>query len=397
MYANFFNFGQMPFAALPEGESIYMAATHREALATLVYGVLAGKPVILLTGDIGLGKSTVLAAAIQQVKAERVLRVVKLPHPMLGPEEILRLLGQALDIQYWENMQLIHVALLRRVLTDSSARGEATVLVIDEAQGLSPQALEFVRLLSNLADASCNFQIVLAGQPELWQTLQQQEFRHLRQRIAIRAELEPLSRKDARDYLQYRLQRAGSTVQSVFTRGALKALLRHGRGVPRRINIIADNALIYAFGEGARKVAARNVNAASATLSVPKRPLFQRTFRRLSWILPVILLAIAVPAGMNGMNTYRGVPRQSPDVPTHHEAVHEAVHDESAKPPEASAVAVDSSQDSASVAPPTAAISEPVNENASANASTSAAANAAEHMDAAPVTPLSHGPRRDSL
>jgi hypothetical protein len=227
--------------------------------------------------------------------------------------------------------------------------------------------------------------------------LQQQEFRHLRQRIAIRAELEPLSRKDARDYLQYRLQRAGSTVQSVFTRGALKALLRHGRGVPRRINIIADNALIYAFGEGARKVAARNVNAASATLSVPKRPLFQRTFRRLSWILPVILLAIAVPAGMNGMNTYRGVPRQSPDVPTHHEAVHEAVHDESAKPPEASAVAVDSSQDSASVAPPTAAISEPVNENASANASTSAAANAAEHMDAAPVTPLSHGPRRDSL
>lgn len=378
MYANFFDFDQMPFGALPEGESIYLAVTHREALATLVYGVLAGKPVILLTGDIGLGKSTVLAAALKQVRAERVLRIVKLPHPMLGPEEILRLLGQALDIQYWENMQLLDVALLRRVLVDSSARGEGTVLVIDEAQGLSQQALEFVRLLSNLADASCDFQIILAGQPELWETLQQPAFRHLRQRIAIRAELEPLSRKDSHDYLQYRLQRAGATVQGVFSRAGLRALLRHGRGVPRRLNIIADNALIYAFGEGARKVAARYVNAASATLSVPRRPLIQRTLRQLSWILPIILLAIAVPAGMEGMNIHLAATRQSADAPAYHEPVSE----ESAHPPEASSVPVDSSQDTASLAPPTAANAVPETANASSNA----AANPAQHTDASPAT-----------
>jgi type II secretory pathway predicted ATPase ExeA len=318
MYADFFEFAAMPFDALPDGEDIYLAATHREALSTLVYGVLASKPLVLLTGDVGLGKSTVLATALEQVRTKRKLRIVSMPHPMLRPEEIMRLLGRGLDMKRAEVLKLRHFALLHQALRLTSARGEGTVLVVDEAQGLSHPTLEFLRLLSNIAmKSNCHFQIILVGQQELWATLQLESFRHLRQRVAIRAELKALPRKDARAYLQYRLQRVGSRLEKVFSRGALRTLLRLGRGEPRRLNWIADNALMYAFGDGVRSVSSAHVRAAAGALDGTQESIFQRAFRP-AWVLPAVLLAALVSAAVHMVNTHMPA-RQLPATPTHAE------------------------------------------------------------------------------
>jgi general secretion pathway protein A len=318
MYTNFFEFAAMPFDALPEGEDIYLAPTHREALATLVYGVLASKPIVLLTGDVGLGKSTVLATAMQQARSQRPLRVAMLPHPMMRPDEIMRLLGRALDMKRAETLKLRHFALLQHALKLTSDRGQGTVLVVDEAQGLSRTTLEFLRLLSNIAvKANCDFQILLVGQQELWEILKEESFRHLRQRVSIRAELKPLSRKDARAYLQYRLQRVGSTAENVFARGALRTLLRHGHGVPRRLNAIADNALMYAFGDESRTVASAHVRAAVDALDGKDTSVFRRAFRP-AWVLTSVLIAIILSVVFHSVSTHLP-PRQTPATPAHGE------------------------------------------------------------------------------
>lgn len=266
MYLQFFGMSRMPFGARTDGEPIFLAGTHAEALATLVYGLVSAKPLIMLTGDVGLGKTTLLRAALSKVRSS-TLRIWNLPHPLIQPQDLLRLLGRTLDMPGADRLRLPDVGEFHRVLLVAAGTGKRFALIIDEAQLLPPLTLEFVRLLSNLdAVARGFFYIVLVGQPELWARLQRPEWRHLRQRIALRAELRPLSSEASADYVRFCMRISNTDAETVLKPSALRALVRRGAGAPRRLNYIADNALLYAFGEGVRPVDARHIRAAAKTL-----------------------------------------------------------------------------------------------------------------------------------
>ena len=281
MYLQFFGMSQMPFKARADGEPIFLAGTHAEALATLVYGLLSAKPLIMLTGDVGLGKSTLLRAALSKVKSPQ-LEILNLPHPLLQPQDLLRLLGQTLEMPGALQLRLPDVGEFHRALLAAAGGVNRLALIIDEAQLLPPLTLEFVRLLSNLdAAAQGLFNIVLVGQPELWVRLQRPEWRHLRQRIGLRAELKPLSRQASADYVRFCMRVSNTEADIVFEPRALRALVRRGAGAPRRLNSIADNALLYAFGEGVRPVSARHIRAATSMLDGEEERLGQRALQAL--------------------------------------------------------------------------------------------------------------------
>jgi general secretion pathway protein A len=285
MYLQHFGMSRMPFGGRPDGAPIFMSPPHAEALATLVYGMVSAKPLIMLTGDVGLGKSTVLGAAIAKVKNPK-LRILTLDHPLLQPRDLLRMLGQTLGMSKATQLSLPDVRELHNEMLVAARDGMRLALIIDEAQLLPSVTLEFVRLLSNLeATARGTFCIVIVGQPELWAQLQRPQWRHLKQRIALRAELKPLSRAASADYLRFCLRIADTDVNYVFTSGALRTLVRRGAGVPRRLNFIADNALLYAFGEGQRPVRARHIRAAANMLDGSDGHLYRRAVRRLSLLI----------------------------------------------------------------------------------------------------------------
>jgi type II secretory pathway predicted ATPase ExeA len=266
MYLQFFGMSRMPFGPRTDGEPIFLAGTHAEALATLVYGLVSAKPLIMLTGDVGLGKTTLLRAALSKVRNPK-LRIWNLPHPLIQPQDLLRLLARTLNMPGADRLRLPDVGEFHRVLLVAAGTGKRFALIIDEAQLLPPLTLEFVRLLSNLDAVARGFlYIVLVGQPELWARLQRPEWRHLRQRIALRAELKPLSNQASADYVKFCMQISNVEAGKVLKPSALRALVRRGAGAPRRLNYIADNALLYAFGEGVRPVDARHVRAAAKTL-----------------------------------------------------------------------------------------------------------------------------------
>lgn len=295
MYERFFGLRQPPFATSPELQQLFFAETHREALARLVYGILARKPLIILTGDVGLGKSTMLRAALARATSHQALRVVSLPHPLLRPGDVLRIIARELDMPNAQQLRVSDLDAVHEAMKKLVADGQRLALVIDEAQSLPAETLEFVRLMSNLETGlSGNFQIVLVGQPELWEMLQGSEFRHLRQRIAIRAELQPLSKVEAGEYLRHRLKQAGAGIEQIFTKPAVAALIREGHGAPRRLNCIADNALLLAFGDQKKPVDLKHVEIAAETQDKVSNGVFKwrRWFRKpLLWITAPVLAA----------------------------------------------------------------------------------------------------------
>jgi len=300
MYLSFYGLNHPPFGVLPPSQPIYLAEAHREALATVIYGILARKPIFLLTGDVGLGKSTILRAALERV-AQEALRVVEIPHPVLTPVDVLRLLGAALGIAGATRLELADIETVHRAMRDIADAGGRVLLVIDEAQALPPETLEFIRLMSNLeAGARGHFQILLVGQPELLRTLNRHRFRALRQRIAIRSELKSLSSAEAEDYIRFRVELAGGTVEPLFTAGALRNLARRGRGIPRRINAIADNALLLSFGNGVRQLDSNAVRRGAAALDGSAGRLRQlAAMTPLRWaalaVFAVLGIALAIP------------------------------------------------------------------------------------------------------
>ncbi len=262
MYLTFFGFSSHPFATARIPAEVFPASGHREALATLLYGVLTRKPFIALTGETGTGKTTLLGIALSLL-GERRLHVLRLPDPLMEPAQLIRWLGAQLGV--WGAGDLLPGDLWRihDALQRCSADGRRIVIAVDEAQALPRGSLEILRLLSNFETGlDGRQQTILVGQPELLHTLQASDQRSLSQRIAIQAVLRSLGQRDAAAYVDFQLRRAGRHPQDVLTPQALRLILFHARGIPRRINTIADNALITAFGANARKVAAAHVREA---------------------------------------------------------------------------------------------------------------------------------------
>jgi general secretion pathway protein A len=268
MYQRFFGLMKEPFAMTPDPAFLFLTAAHREALAGLSYAVLGGKGFVVLTGDAGTGKTTLITKMLGSIPATRATFSVVL-NPTLAPDEFLELTLLDFGLAEVPASKAKRLVLLRQFLTDARQLGKSCVLVVDEAHKLSPPVLEEIRLLSNfeLADAKL-LQIVLAGQSELTNVLNRDDLRQLKQRISVRLNLHPLSQTDVGHYIQHRWTKAGSTQKHPFSEECTAHITNWSAGIPRLVNVICDNALMLAFGEGVTTVTSQHIAEVASDLDL---------------------------------------------------------------------------------------------------------------------------------
>ncbi|MBU6469386.1 MAG: AAA family ATPase [Gammaproteobacteria bacterium] len=290
MYAGYFGLSENPFAITPDPRYLFLSGRHTEALAHLLYGVTESGGFIQLTGEVGTGKTTLIRSLLE--KLPDTVDAALIINPRVSIPEFLRAICHELHIGTTPEhspQQLIDA--LNAQLLQAHARGRRVVLIIDEAQALSREVLEQVRLLTNLETSRQKLlQIILVGQPELRELLAREDLRQLAQRITGRYHLEPLSHKDARAYVHHRLNVAGA-LAPIFTAAGLRAVWRHTHGIPRLINIICDRALLGAYTHELRQVDRTLVRRAAHEVLEPR--LHANSRRRLLWAgtAAVILLS----------------------------------------------------------------------------------------------------------
>ncbi len=303
MYQEHFHLKQEPFSIAPDPSFLYLSSAHREALAHLMYGFSHGG-FVLITGEVGTGKTTLLRNLLKQTPPD--LDVAFILNPRLTVRELLETLCDELGVSYDpDSTQTVKqfIDALNRHLLATHRTGRSTVVIIDEAQNLSPAVLEQIRLLTNLeTDEKKLLRIILLGQPELAELLARQELRQLAQRITARYHLAGLNRQDSYAYVIHRLSRAGGNPH-IFTRGALRRLYRLAKGIPRIINVIADRALLGAYVEDRQRVSAAVVSRAADEV-LGRRP------RLRTWAATA-----AVGIGLAGIATAYFLPNPLPGTP----------------------------------------------------------------------------------
>ncbi len=249
MYAEFYGLKELPFALTPDPRFIYFTPSHTEVMANLHYGIESGKGLVVVTGEVGTGKTTILRWMMQRL--DRNVLVAYIFNPRLSVTDFYQHLASLLDIQKWETKPELLVA-LGQALESRHARGLRTVLIIDEAQGLSSAVLEEIRLLSNFeSDTAKQLQIVLTGQPELREVLNDPDLRQLKQRVALRCVIKALPNVEETDrYITSRLLISGAERTDIFSSSAIDYIYRCTEGIPRNINNLCDNALLAGFAAG---------------------------------------------------------------------------------------------------------------------------------------------------
>lgn len=245
----------------PDPHFFFMSKQHEDALESLVYGIKEGKGFMTLTGEVGTGKSTLCRKLLQRLKEDVDFAVIL--NPILSVVGLLKAINRdfgrdVLSETVEGQLDPLHDFLATRVQS-----GKRAVILIDEAQNLSIDALEMLRLLSNLeTDKKKLLQIILVGQPELEKTLEDHRLRQLAQRIHIRHQVGPLSLNETREYIFYRLMRAGAEGQVGFDKRAIKKVFRHSKGFPRVVNILCDRTLLAAYSHRSRTIGTEVVNEA---------------------------------------------------------------------------------------------------------------------------------------
>jgi len=289
MYNDYFSFHRAPFSISPDPEFLYLSEKHREALAHLVYGLQTDGGFVLLTGEVGTGKTTLLRSLLTRIPDN--LDVAFILNPKLTVKELLETLCEELGIPV-KKAEILgvkqYIDRLNRQLLKTHALGRSTVLIIDEAQNLSPAVLEQVRLLTNLETNDKKLlRIILIGQPELGEVLHRKDLRQLAQRITARFHLSALSAEDTYEYICHRLKKSGGS-PNTFSKRATRRVHRLAKGIPRLINIISDRALLGAYVEASHQVTARIVSNAAKEVKGPPRQLFGKS---LTAVLLVTILA----------------------------------------------------------------------------------------------------------
>jgi len=246
VYCEYYGLLKRPFEMTPDPAFLYLGEAHRESLATMVYGISSGKGFVMLTGEVGTGKTTLLHSLLAQLDSKTVSAFIF--NPRLEPLDFFAMLFSELGIKQPCVSKSDYLLTLNDFLIERMERNESTVLIVDEAQNLSADLLEEIRLLSNLETSTSKLiQIILVGQPELSDMLAQPELRQLRQRIALRHRLRPFDARETGDYIEERLRIAGYGGKSLFKRKAIREIYAVTGGTPRLINVVCDGALLLGY------------------------------------------------------------------------------------------------------------------------------------------------------
>lgn len=309
MYLNFFNLNKEPFQVTPDPSFLYLSPGHKEALASIIYGVEKKKGFVLIIGAVGVGKTTILRAFLE--KADKTqLKTIYLFNANITYSQLLKYIFKELSVSPSGDDISELVTQLHEVLIEEYKKGRNVLLLIDEAQNMPVDTLENLRMLSNLETATEKLiQVVFSAQPEFERTLNLEVLSQLKQRIAVKAVISPLSAEEGITYIQHRLKTAADKEAAIFTSRALREIVRNARGIPRLINVLCDNSLITAYGYGKKKVALCVVKEIIKDFGIT-RPLY------LWWIRGLISLVIILLAGVFAFKNSEVVVIDAADVPT---------------------------------------------------------------------------------
>jgi general secretion pathway protein A len=272
MYNGFFGLSRSPFAMTPDPRSLFLTDQHREALAGLSYAIVQQKGFAILEGQAGTGKTTLLRRLLEMLPQTEAL-VSFVVNPILSAEELLELLLIKFGVEDVPASKALRLTRLELLLLTAHKNGMVPVLIVDEAHKLNNDVLEEIRLLTNFENNDYKLlQIVLTGQPELRDVLNRKDLWQLKQRIAVRLHIDPLSPEQVKQYIQHRWTRADAITAPPFADDAIQLIALHSQGIPRLINSICDNSLLAAYSENSLAVTPQIVSEVVADLDLEVEP-----------------------------------------------------------------------------------------------------------------------------
>lgn len=295
MYNNYFGLKELPFSIAPDPHYLYLSEKHREALAHLIYGMGDQGGFVVLTGEVGTGKTTICRTVLEQLPDNA--NIAFIINPRQSVNQLLQSIFSELKIPYREGMTSKDmIDRLNGYLLGAHAEGKNTILIIDEAQNLSVDILEQLRLLTNLETSEKKLlQLIFLGQPELNDILARNDMRQLAQRVTARYHLSPLSKQETETYISHRLAVADCH-SPLFERSAIKKIYKYTLGVPRLINILCDRCLLGVFSEGGQTVSGRVVKKASAEVIMPPKKMLKK------WLLWSASALLLITVGLYGFS-----------------------------------------------------------------------------------------------
>jgi len=271
MYLSFYGLEKSPFGPTPDPEFLFLTHGHREALAQLTYAIQERKGFMLLTAEVGTGKTTLLQALRSRLDSNTAVAYVS--NSMLPFAGILEYVLEEFEIVKPGESHAQRLVTLQNFLVERHRAGQNTVLILDEAQNLFPQTMEQIRLLSNFETTKEKIlQILLVGQPELRAKLETTELRQLNQRITMRCSIPPLTRAGTRNYIRSRMQMAGARDGAIFSSEAQERIAEYARGIPRVVNSLCDHCLLIGYADQTRRITPAIVDEAIAYLEVGREP-----------------------------------------------------------------------------------------------------------------------------
>jgi general secretion pathway protein A len=259
MYLDFYHIEKAPFHITPDPEFLFLSPSHKAALGSIIYGIEERQGFVAISGEVGLGKTTILRSYLERVD-QRQLRTIYIFNANVSFRGLLKAIFAEFGLDYETEDLFEMVNHLHQVLIEEYQQGRNVALIIDEAQNMPVETLENLRMLSNLETSTEKLvQIILIGQPEFDQKLNLNELRQLKQRVVIRSTIEPLTPEESMAYIQHRLEKVAMTDRPLFTKGAFKHIVEHAKGTPRVLNILCTNALIAGFGYRQKPITAKTV------------------------------------------------------------------------------------------------------------------------------------------
>jgi len=253
MYEDYYGLKEKPFNILPDPDYLFMSKGHENAYTHLEYAIMENKGFVVVTGEIGSGKTTLINFLISKIQQEVQIGLINQTY--VTPTQFVKMVCQDFELSIDDMDKAEMVDLLHEFLLNQFSNNERVILIIDEAQNLTPKTMEELRMLSNLESEKHHLiQMILVGQPELKMKLQRKDLVQFSQRVTVHCHLNGLSQAEVKKYIDYRLQKGGAVDLEIFDKAAIDTIYQYTGGIPRLINVICDSALVYGFADGIKKI-----------------------------------------------------------------------------------------------------------------------------------------------